>query len=122
MRIIYIFLAIIVIIIFLGISGNSKSNYENVCDNAYRIYMDDLNFYKNISREQSKELAYRDVVWIPPENFISEIDDNCVLIITNGTKAENAFPIRLLDIEKQDISGIYSDYTENWNYWLRCKK
>ena len=123
------------------LTGCDFFEYDRICKEIYQPTLNMLDFYKNVTREQSKELAEHEVRWISPENFLQEIERNCLLIVTNGGEpqqnewhTENSFtqfdidkliPVRTWNLTSDQIEGRWdrwnNDETDGrWKYWIIC--
>lgn len=130
---------IIVMVLVAGCDNPFDPKYGEVCKEIYQQDLDSLDYYKELTREQSKELGIHSVTWISPEDFLFKVKDKCLLIVTDGEEPQqadwftengftqfdrnNIFPIRVWDLETDDISGQWDrDDSGNWKYWIRCKR
>ena len=133
---IIIVMALVSLIFISGCDNPFDANYGEVCKEIYQPTLTQLDYYKELSREQSKELGVHSVTWISPEDFLYEVKDKCLLIVTEGKEPQQAdwftengftqferddiFPIRTWDLETDQIEDGY-DFN-GWKYWVRCKK
>jgi len=134
-----ILIGILVLVFVSGCENPFDPNYDEVCKEIYQPSLDRLDYYKELSMEQSKELSVHSVTWISPEDFIYEVNSNCLLIVTNGKKpqqnqwyvdmgftqfdSKNMFPVIQWDLQRDQIFGQWDeDNSGNWKYWLVCKK
>ena len=116
-------LGIIVFAAGLIIGGYEESPKEEVsCVNNY------YDEYIELMKSSSKELAETRSSGVEKDNLEYWIYDQCQIIITDGETPNpdiyyNWFltDIRLLDVEKQDISGRWDGSSGDWNYWIYCE-
>lgn len=110
-------------------------DYDTICAYIYQARMNQLEQCKGSVEQYIEEK--NDCVFnsIPKEDFLYEVKDNCLLIITEGERPgqndwyiengftqfnrEEIFPIRTWNLTSDQIED---EGFDGWNYWMRCKE
>ena len=82
----YIIGLLIGMIFLVGCTNIDYCEYERACAEIHRIDIRERDYYENRTRILEEEVREHKFYWIPPEEFIYDIDGNCMLIVTEGEK------------------------------------
>ena len=129
-------LLVLILLVFIsGCSNPFNPQYERVCKEIYQHQLNELSSCRNNTKEYISEISHYKYYYISPENFIRDIYDSCLLIITDGAEpiqgdwynemgfdqfeGKEMFRVRTWDLERDQIEGYDG---EEWEYWLVCDK